>query len=268
MRRLLITFGGAPYDATTAKTVRDARTFGVDDVLVYDDVWLKQTSFYTQHKWLWSFESGWGCGWNAWKPFIILNALERCPDSDVLYIDGDTRPIADLTPIFECVQRNGLMLFESQGNSNRRFTRRDCFVAMGCDSEKYWDARHACGRFSAWGGNDPTVRQILWEWFTYSVNPWCQGWATSKLHTYFWMDGITNAVAPADFPEFHRHSAEQSILTILAAKYGVPLHREACQYGWPPSQGCGQPEDSYPQLFEQMPERACETGQGSAYRNV
>jgi hypothetical protein len=254
MTRLLITFSGSPYDPITAQVMRDARSFGVDDVLVYDDVWLKQSSFYAQHKWLWSFERGWGCGWNAWKPFIILNALERHPDAVILYVDGDTRPIADLSPIFNCARVNGLMLFEAQGVDNRRFTRRDCFVAMGCDSERYWDARHACGRFSAWR-NNAIPQQLLWEWYTYSVNPWCQGWGPS--------------ITPEqDFSQFHRHSAEQSVLTILAAKWGIPLHREACQFGWPASPGHGQPDDTYPQLFEQIGERAPETNQGSRFRNV
>ncbi len=39
-KRILITFSGAAYDNTTEIIVRDAPRFGVDEVRVYDDLWL------------------------------------------------------------------------------------------------------------------------------------------------------------------------------------------------------------------------------------
>ena len=255
MKRVYITFGGQAYDRQTALAVCAAQpNWGVDQVLVYDDVWLKQQPFYERNKWLWSWREAWGFGWNCWKAFIILDAMQRVNEpSVVLYVDGDTYPIADLSPIFEFAERDGACLFESQGNRNKRFTRRECFVAMGADEERYWDARHACGRFSAWSSENVKALEALHAWDSYLVEPACQGWHGSGT---------------GDFLEFHRHSGDQSILTIIAEKYAFLLHREACQYGWPPSPGCGQPEDTYPQLFVQDGYRAPDQGQGSRFRNV
>jgi len=261
MSRILITFGGRAYDATTERIVRDGPRFGADEVRVYDDRWLveKVPDFRKLNSFLWETDKKFGFGWCAWKPMIILEewykAFIALHHNTVLYVDADTYPIADLSPIFQFAERDGICLFESQGNPNKRFTRRDCCVAMGLDEEKHWNARHACGRFSTFKVGDYRAWQFLCEWLTYSVNPMCQSLEPSKY-------------AP-EFPEFARHSNEQSVLTLLASKYGIPLHREACQFGWPVSPNCGLEEDKYPQLFHQ---EYC-TGDrsdlaGSRWRNV
>ncbi len=263
MSRILVTFGGRAYDATTERIVRDGPRLGADEVLVYDDRWLLEIvpDFRKLNSFLWETEKKFGFGWCAWKPFILLDQIGHPwagrddAGSSILYVDADTYPIADLTPIFEFAERDGICLFESQGNPNKRFTRRDCCVAMGLDEERHWNARHACGRFSAFKVGDYRAWQFLCEWLTYSVNPMCQSLEPSKY--------------AAEFPEFARHSNEQSVLTLLASKYGIPLHREACQFGWPVSPNCGLAEDTYPQLFHQ---EYC-TGNrsdlsGSRWRNV
>jgi len=256
MNRIYITFGGQAYDSHTEKAISFLGTQqNLDAVLVYDDAWLLQQPFYEKHKWLWQWREKWGFGWNCWKAHIIRDAMHRCgPDCVVLYVDGDTYPTADLSPIFDFAVRDGVCLFESQGNLNRRFTARRTFKAMGCDEERYWDARHACGRFSAWRSDHRDSLTALGEWGKYLIDPLCQGW-----------HGSPNG---DDFPEFHRNSGDQSILTILAEKYRFPLHREACQYGWPPSADHGQPDDTYPQLFVQDGFRAPDQLQGSRFRNL
>jgi hypothetical protein len=171
-----------------------------------------------------------------------------------LYVDGDTYPIADLTPILNFAERDGACLFESQGNLNKRFTRRDVFCQMYADQERYWDARHACGRFSAWSSPSITASQALHAWAAFLVDPLCQGWHASERG--------------GDFPEFYRNSGDQSILTVLAQRYGFPLHREACQFGWPPSPNHGQPDDTYPQLFVQEGYRAPDQLKGSRFQGV
>lgn len=266
MKRIYITFGGQAYDHITERVAASAHTFGVDELRVYDDRWLMQTEFYRRNRWLWEWRERWGFGWNCWKAYIVFytmaetgsssmyeNTGRTSEDCVVLYVDGDTYPIADLSPIFAFAERDGACLFESQGNPNRRFTRRDCFAAMGCDEPRYYDARHACGRFSSWHSTNERALDALSEWDDFLVDPRCQGWHGSDT---------------GDFSEFHRHSGDQSILTILAEKYGFPLHREACQYGWPPSPGHGQPDDTYPQLFIQDGSRGPDQLQGSRFAGV
>jgi hypothetical protein len=106
---------------------------------------------------------------------------------------------------------------------------------MGLDDPKYFGREHACGRFQLFRAGGWTAQQFLMEWLTYSVNPMCQIVAPSKYGD--------------DLPGYARHSNEQSVLTLLAHKYGIPLHREACQFGWPATT---KPDDTYPQLFHQV----------------
>lgn len=254
MKRIYITFSGKAYDATTKRIVEDAPKFGVDEVRVYDDRWLIETGFRAYNMWLFETAKRFGFGWCSWKSFVIQQALMGQDSSAVvLYTDADTYPIADLSPIFDGCRnsKEGMFLFEAQGCPNDRFTRRDCFIAMGMDDPKYSGLSHACGRFQLFR---PTflAAQFLAEWWAYSVNPMCQTVTLSKYGK--------------DAEIYHRHSNEQSVLTLLAHKYGIPLHREACQFGWPATT---HPEDTYPQLFHQ---EYC-TGDrndlsGSSYRNV
>jgi len=257
MRRY-VTFSGKAYDATTALIVANHKKFGSDDVLVYDDRWLldKQPDFRRLNAWLWETPKKFGFGWCCWKPFIILDALERSAPGDIiLYTDADTYPIADLSPIFDgcAATKDGIFLFESQGCFNDTWTRKDCFIAMGMDEPKYYGRMHGCGRFQLFRAGSWPAKQFLIEWLAYSLNPMCQIVEKSKYGN--------------DDPSYRRHSNEQSVLTLLSYKYGIPLHHEACQFGQPKTNG--HDDDTYPQLFHQIYAQGDRFDlSGSKFRNV
>ncbi len=263
MKKVYITFSGAAYDSTTAKIVQDGPRLGVDEVLVYDDRWLIGHPFYQLNRWIFEREPKFGFGWCCWKPLIILEEMKRLEHGDlVLYTDADTFPIADLSPLFELCRRDQIVLFEAQGCLHNRFTKRDCLLVMNSDKPEHRDTVMACGRFQLFQKGSWLVQQFLYEWLAYNLNPLCQfsdtlqsSWQTSML--------------ASEHATYARHSAEQSVLGLLALRYGIKLHREACQFGWPRLEGAGQPEDDYPQLFEQV---YCQGNRadlsGSRYRNV
>jgi hypothetical protein len=264
VKRVYITFSGRAYDETTAKILASAPGFGADEVRIYDDKWLMQQlapNFYTVNKWLWETKRKFGFGWCAWKPYIILDALSRLSNGDVvLYTDADTYPIADLSILFSECQKRGVVLFDCQGWVNKRVVRRDCFIAMGQDEKKYWDGKHACGRFQLFKRGDYLGHQILMEWLTYSVNPLCQQW-----------EEYQSQYGP-EFDDFYVHRTEQSVLSLLANKYNVQLYREACGFGWPIDEAYCKANnvigDLYPQLFVQEDARGPRTLEGSRFRNV
>lgn len=256
MKRIYLTFSGSAYHATTAKIVHDAPRFGADEVVVYDDKRLIATEFWKLNGWLYNRpdkhgQNGRGFGWFCWKPFIILDALSRCEDGDiVLYTDADTYPIAPIGVLYdECAKRNGMMLFSAVGCWNTMWTKRDCLIVMGQDEPKYRDCQHAVARFMLFQKGPWRVSQFLMEWLTYCLNPTAQTFDPSVL-------------AP-EYPELHEHRTEQSIFTLLAHKYGEKLYREACQFG----NSVPDDKDLYGQLFEQVGTPLPKTLSGSVFAN-
>ncbi len=260
-RKICITFGGEVYDGPTALTKMLAPKFGADDVWVYDDHWLvhERPDFYEQNRWLWEHHHKRGFGWYAWKPFILLDALDRMNDGDVvLYLDADTFPVDDFSVLYErCASDGGIMLFKAGGNVNRRFQqrqwcKRDCFIAMNQDEEKYYEAEAGVARFMLFQKGPWRAKQFLMEWLTYCVNPIATTFDPSVL-------------AP-EVAGFEEHRTEQAIMTNLAHKYRLKLYREACELG------NSFPEDKelYPQLFSQMNPWGNKTAPcvGSKFRNV
>ncbi len=257
MKRYYITFSGSAYDATTQVIVDRATAMGADELRVYDDKWLTEQPFWTLNKWLWDIPDdhghlGRGFLWFCWKPFIIMDALSRCADGDiVLFADADTYPIADFSVLYEECERNGgTMLFNALGCSNANYTKRDCNIVMGLDNDAIHQAQHAVCRFMLFQKGPWIVQQFLAEWLAYCLNPIATTFRPSTL--------------ASEYPELIQHRTEQSIFTNLAHKYGLRLYREACQFGGTHPQD----QDLYPQLFEQRGTIFAKNLNGSRFRNV
>lgn len=252
MRRIYITFGGAGYDEQTARIVQQAPMLGAHEVWVYDDRWLMGTEFYELNRWLWDHKATRGFGWFAWKPFVILDALSKLRDGDmVLYTDADTYPIGDLGVLFDTCRRDeGFMLFSAVGCNNRQWCKRDCFIVMGQDEPRYHDAQHAVARFMLFMKGPWRVQQFLMEWLTYCVNP--------RATTF-----DPSVIAP-ELDGFREHRTEQAIFTLLVHKYGIRLYREACQFG----ESVADDRELYQQLFHQEYAMLPRELTGSKFRNI
>lgn len=250
--RLYITFSGAAYHETTRLIVERATSYGADRVVVYDDRWLLKQDFYTQNRWLWDHPHKRGFGWYAWKPFAIWHALSTLRDGDVvLYTDADTYPIAPFGMLYDqCVDEGGIVLFASEGHLQIEWCKADCYAVMGQTPQP--DRLAGVARFLLFQKGPWRTTQFLMEWLTYCVNPRATTFDASVLHL--------------EDPAFIEHRAEQAILTNLAHKYGLPLHREACQAG----NGAAREWDRYGQLFQQVDrlDKTTTPPEGSAYGNA
>lgn len=258
MRRVYVTFGGRPYDATTRMIVDGAPRCGADEVRVYDDRWMLGEPFYEQNRWLWDHPHKRGFGWYAWKPYVIWHALSTLEDGDVvLYTDADTVPIGDLGVLYErCVADGGIMLFAAENHSHVRWCKRDCFVVMAQDEDRWRHVQAGVARFMLFRRGPWRTTQFLMEWIAYCVNP--------RANTF-----DPSVLAP-EVEAFVEHRAEQAILTNLAHKYGLKLYREPCE-GGNAGMGSTRDRDLYGQLFSQMnPHDAKVSAEpvGSAYCNI
>jgi len=271
MKKLYITFSGNAWNPTTQQIVERAPRYGVDEVRVYDDAWLMKTEFYKlpANRWIWEHRGigntgkyPRGFGWFCWKPFVILHALEHfCEPGDVvLYTDADTYPIADLSILYKhCIKLGGAMVFAASGHVNRWWVKHDTYrIVGGLDGvavnewfRRYANADHGVGRFMLFQKGPWQVQQFLMEWLTFCLH---------RLATTF-----EKSVLGEELPDFRESRSEQSIFSLLCAKFEWKLHREACQFG----EGHQEDRDLYPQLFYQDGLRVEYNPEaGSKYRNV
>ncbi len=293
-QRILLTFSGERYHNSTKKIVEDGPRLGANRVLVYDDFWLKEKrpEFCKEHAALFTkkcAKSGnvRGVCWFLWKPMIIADALSRCQDGDIVgFTDGDCWPVADMTPLYDLADRDGMVLFAACSHSQRHWSKRDTQIVMGMDHE-WWRRKQAgVARFMLFkkGASikwiqyplaigiplDATPEQIesiprevlpveefLNKWFKYT--------ADIRANTF------DRSILADEYADLKEPRCEQAILTNLAHKYDIPLHRECDQWG--NNFKADFPNDTYGQIFESTgvyshDPKPLPGQKGSRFRNV
>jgi hypothetical protein len=215
-RRLaLLTYATPGYQAQQRSVIRSARGAGFTDFLTWDRPRLERTDFYAQHHVLLDRRKGGGL-W-LWKPFLIERELRRLDAGDFLvYSDCGYpwRPLVirqSLEPLLRwCTEENrGLLpgVYVPKHGCNRKWTKRECFIAMHCDSQPYWRLPQIQATFSVWQ-KSPLAEDFVGEWLRWCVQPV----ALSD-------ERIMPAVR--EHGDFIDHRYDQSVLTNLAALRGV-----------------------------------------------
>lgn len=160
-----------------------------------------------------------GLGLCVWKPHIILKTLQQMQDGEYLiYIDS-----ADMIDeniffhIDEEIKSNDIILTPSVGRwKQKQWTKRDCFVFMNCDEEKYWDSIHIEAGMIIVKKTKNSIN-IIKEWQEYCKD----------INILTHNDNISGK---PNFPEFTEHRTDQSILTNLAVKYNILLDETLLLY--------------------------------------
>jgi len=242
MKKLHISFGDEQYRRSLDLLRDTTLANGSDEFVDYTQTWLYSTEFYNAsrtNKYI--LNQSRGAGYWMWKPFIILEAFKTLEDDDVvLYSDAGLKVIGNLDPLYKVAQsdsNDGKILFKLpavgvDAHLAKTWTKRDCFVLMGCNEDKYWNANMSNGAVSLWRKTDENI-EFLKEWLKWVRNP--------QIVTD---SGNLHGVNDISFRD-HRH--DQSVLTILATKYSFELFRDPTQYG---NEEIDQFTNSpYPQLF-------------------
>jgi hypothetical protein len=163
-----------------------------------------------------------GAGFWLWKPHIIADLIERIgPDDTVVYHDSGWgsgyRFTRDVAPLIDWVRASphGFLpgCYIPEYGPNRRWTKRDCFVYMGCDEALYWNHPQIQATFSIWRRTDET-RSFLSEWFRHASD--------ARILT-----DSPNACGLPNLDGFVDHRHDQSILTNLVLKHRIPCFGDA-----------------------------------------
>jgi tetratricopeptide (TPR) repeat protein len=216
-----VTFATADFTERQTFVNRTASVFGgVDGLVPWTPERLAGTKFFARHRDLLSAATG--AGYWLWKPYIILDLLERVRDGDwVVYSDvGRTHPYALYHSVESlkgwALAMNGGMLpgvWIPDCGPNARWTKRDCFVRMGCDAPRFWNAPQIQTSFSLWQKNKASL-DFVREWLAFCCD-------RAILSDELDVGGAAN------LPHFLDHRFDQSVLTNLAilravSAYGSP----------------------------------------------
>ncbi|TKB98626.1 FkbM family methyltransferase [Pedobacter cryophilus] len=194
-----------------------AKEFGISTIFSYDYNDLIPTDFYKKNSDI--FSNSKGLGYWIWKPFIILEALKKLNDGDVvIYSDCGIEIINNINPLIDiCLNKTDILLFQNSDFNNKLWTKRDCFILMDCDNKKYWDGMHCDAAFCLFKKSDLSIKFIE-EWLLHSCN----------INV---ISSLPNICGENNFKEFIEHRWDQSILSLLAIKYNIELHRMPSQFG-------------------------------------
>lgn len=193
---------------------------GVDLFFKYTEEKLKTSEFWKKNQYILS--SPRGAGYWLWKPYIILDAFEMLSEGDIiLYSDAGLKVIDNLDPLYLLSSDSSddyPILFKVPGmHKAKMWTKKDTFILMDADSEKFWNADMSNGAISLWKKTEKNIA-LLKEWLRYLKD--------ARIIT-----DDDNLCGKPNFLEFKGHRHDQSALSILRVKYNIPLYRDPTQWG-------------------------------------
>jgi hypothetical protein len=219
----LVSFGTPEFAPSVQALARSAEANGVDECRAWDVSQLQATPFHEAHRSILTQRRG--AGYWLWKPYIIKDALDRARDEDiVVYADAGVTILEPLTPLLElCRAQGGVLLFaghyDRPGRPNvcATWTKRDCFVRLGCDEPVYHRAPMLDAAFLLFARNSRAM-SLVDEWLASCVDP--------RILT-----DMPNECGRPNLPGFVEHRHDQSVLSLLAARDARPLFRGPSQHG-------------------------------------
>ena len=213
----LVCFADERFRHAQQRPIASALRHGVGQIHAFSTADLRQTDFYAKHKP--TLDMSRGAGYWLWKPYYILRVLNEVKTGDfVWYMDSGTEllgPVGQLADV--CSSAGGVLLFRNHGRPNKYWTKRDCFVLMGCDSEKYYEADQVNAAFSGFIAG-PAATHFVEEWLWHCTDP-------RKL------TDMANECCKPELPDYLAHRDDQPICSLLASLQDRYLYRDPSQFG-------------------------------------
>lgn len=166
-----------------------------------------------------------GAGYWLWKPYLIAKTLDAVPDGDVvIYTDAGVSFASDPRPLIDLAAHHPVVTFELDADpaspsyhALRHWTKRDCFVILDADSERYWN-----------------TQSLVASYQLFRAGPQSRAFANEVLAACLDARILTdqaNVMGLPNFPSFIDHRHDQSVLTILVEKRGIVRYADPSQFG-------------------------------------
>ena len=203
---VFVTYADENYADRQAKLTARAMISGqMNKVISYNREWLTASKFYLENKSI--LDEKKGGGYFLWKPYVILQALKDLEENDIVfYLDSEDIFKGDVRSFLLRKLKDIDILLTNGGRPNEEWTKRDCFIKMGCDKKAYWDTIQLEAGILAVKKTAFSIR-ILKEWLH-----WCSDYRIL---------GDEKSVMGKELSAFKEHRHDQSILTNLKVKYDL-----------------------------------------------
>lgn len=176
----------------------------------FTDKDLKEDKIYEENREI--FDSPKGAGYWAWKPWVILEALNNAKEGDILLYQDCGKGLK----YKNFLQPTNLIRYAKQHNSmpgilvpihgkNKSWTHHKCFEIMNCSEEKYLESSQIEASVSVWKVNEES-KKFVKNWLQYCLNKDVVG----ELSSY-----------DNEIQGFLDHRYDQSVLTNLVLKYNL-----------------------------------------------
>ena len=151
-----------------------------------------------------------GAGLWLWKPFIVLRALEEVSEGHwLLYADAGTEFLRSVEPIVAAAEDMATdLLFLGEGFRESQYTKRDAFVLLDCDDPNVAASpQRFASQFLV--RNTEAMRQLFTSVLAAAEDP--------RI-----LSDLPNTMGRDNYPDFVAHRHDQSILSLLSKKRGIP----------------------------------------------
>lgn len=207
----------------------DVLEFGPRDLAT--DFRTKNQAILSQHR---------GAGYWLWKPYIILRSMEALsPGSWIFYVDAGAFFTSEIAPLIRTAEGFGGEIFSfGPGESGlpkfaeKRWTKRDAFRALNCDSPAFAESVHRASGYILLR-NGATAYRLIAEWLEKLQDPRCSTDQPSHAPNY---------------PEFTEHRHDQSVWSLISKREKIALLRDPSQNGLPYRYDF--PDQKFPQILE------------------
>ena len=211
-RDVFLTYGTGRFAGQRDRLAAEARASGVFGRVVAADAASIDAAYAARHAAILGAPRG--AGYWLWKPYMIHKLLMEAADGDVvMYVDAGSVLTGDPTPLLALARKHGFLGFRMP-HMTQGWTKGDVYKALDMDVALFGRERQLSGAVLFFK-KCPRTLDLVRRWLALCERA----------------DLVTDApsVAPnhADFQE-HRH--DQSILSLLLLKHGVPLVMEDVTY--------------------------------------
>lgn len=158
-----------------------------------------------------------GAGYWVWKPYVILNALERISEGDYLiYNDSGSAPVRNYKVLIDAMDNeNAFMMpfvLTKQDFNESRYTKRDAFVYLGLDQDEYANSPQFWAGIQVYKKCDAAIG---------FVKEWLDCCKDIRI-----ISDNTNTCGLDNYKDFEDHRHDQSIYSLLCKKYRLKAFRD------------------------------------------